>query len=127
MRDQRPRRAKKALPRPPNWLAPYNPTGSLSGLVGGTYARILDGPSGVNNGVSNYVLLGTNFFSSPVTGSDSNLTVGQGTTLVHEFLHFYTGDNDANFVRDYGITVDTGAMETASSAINRWLQNGCTN
>ena len=64
------------------------------------------------------------FFLDPVQGNNANLSVGQGTVLVHELLHFATQLDDNAFVGTYGIALQG---ETASSAISRWLQSNCNN
>jgi hypothetical protein len=103
-------------------LAPYNPSGTLQSLVGGNNALTLNGPG---SSISNIVLLGLQFFMDPAQGNNSDFSVGQGTVLVHELLHFATQLNDDKFVSQYGIQQQP--YESASSAISRWLQNGCKN
>jgi RHS repeat-associated protein len=103
-------------------LAPYNPSGTLSSITGGTSAVTLNGP---NASISNVVLLGTQFFMDPAYGNNANFSFGQGTVLVHELLHYATQLGDAAFVSNYNIALQPN--ETASSAIGEWLQNGCKN
>jgi RHS repeat-associated protein len=104
-------------------LAPYNPPGTLSSVLGGNNAITLNGP---NNSISNTVLLSSQFFLDPVYGSNANFSVGQGVVLLHELLHYATQLGDAAFVSQYGITKQD-QYESNSSAISAWLQNGCKN
>jgi len=103
-------------------LAPYNSPDNLASIVGSNNAITLNGPS---NSISGTVLLGTQFWMDPATGSNANFSFGQGIVLVHELLHFATQLNDAQFVSQYGI--QQVQYESASSAISTWLQNGCKN
>ncbi|MGA2146296.1 MAG: hypothetical protein ABSH49_15180 [Bryobacteraceae bacterium] len=103
-------------------LAAYNPSGPLSSIVSGTYAVTLNGPG---NSISNVVLLSSNFWATDSYGNNANYSVGQGTALVHELLHYVTQYSDPAFVQNYGISVPQGA--SYSSAISAWLQNGCKN
>jgi RHS repeat-associated protein len=107
-------------------LSPYNPPGTLQTMLGGANALILFGPpNGSASSISNTVILGQQFFLDPPTGVNSNYSVGQGTVLLHELLHYAVQMGDDLFVSDYGIT--QGQFESSSSAINRWLQNDCKN
>ncbi len=101
----------------------YNSSGSLQSLVGGAAAVILWG--GSHGEISNTVLLGEQFFRNPVQGNNANYSVGQGTVLVHELLHYATQLGDDRFVDTYGITLQK--YESSSAAISRWLQNDCKN
>jgi hypothetical protein len=107
-------------------LASYNPAGSLQSIVGGSSAVTLNGPpnEGSSLSISNTVILGPQFFLDPAQGNNSNFTIGQGTVLVHELLHYATQLRDNAFVNAYGIALDG---ETSSSAISRWLQSDCKN
>jgi hypothetical protein len=107
-------------------LAPYNPSGSIESIVGTSDAVILFGPpNGPAKSISSTVILGKQFFLDPTEGVNSNMSVGQGTVLVHELLHYAVQMGDDAFASSYGI----GKLEneSSSSAINRWLQNGCKN
>jgi RHS repeat-associated protein len=103
-------------------LAPYNPSGTLSSIVGSDNAVTL---TGSQNTISNTVLLGAQFFLDPITGNNANYEVGQGTVLLHELLHYPTQMGDSSFVSNYGITLQQ--FESPSSAISRWLKNDCNN
>jgi RHS repeat-associated protein len=107
-------------------LAPYNPSGTLQTIVGGANAVILTGPpNGSASSISSTVVLGLQFFLDPETGKNSNFSVGQGTVLIHELLHYGVQMGDDLFVSSYGIKQQQ--YESSSSAINRWLQNDCKN
>ena len=105
-------------------LAPYNAPGSLQSIVKG-YAVTLDGPpNGSAPSISSTVLLGSNFFATSPESNASTSTVGQGIVLVHELLHYAVQMGDDQFASSYKIDLQG---DTPSSAISRWLQNGCKN
>jgi len=67
---------------------------------------------------SGIVVLWSNFYAETAAG--------QIVTLIHELIHSMTGlvGHDA-IVQKFGITV--GPRQTASQAIDAWIQNGCHN
>ena len=85
---------------------------------------ILTGPpNGSASSISSTVILGLQFFLDPETGRNSNFSVGQGTVLIHELLHYAVQMGDDLFTSTYKIARQQN--ESSSSAINRWLQNDC--
>jgi RHS repeat-associated protein len=109
-------------------LAAYNGSGSLQSITTGMGAVILYGPpNGASASISSTVILGQQFWLDPPQGNNANFQVGQGVVLIHELLHYATQLSDDAFVTKYGVQVQSGTLESTSSAISRWLQNDCKN